>query len=327
MKKLKTQKGITLIALIITIVVLLILAVVSIGAVQDSNIVGYAQNAAGGYDKAKGNENNTISGYENILSQYANGGNSIGNAGGDNSSGGSNASIGNLGKYVKYDSNGDGSVEDETILWRVLRDDADRVELITADTLGNVYLMPTSFEDARNKYNGAIESIITECKRVTGIEDNIRSVGGPTLDETSETIDFKELAQTEKFNPTVNIENFAQYEEQNGLKIGDNNYEEDKNQMQISGVAQSDNTAVYWLASREVVISGTQQLFFGVRYGYGGYSCTSLGNVRNDGKAFGHSTGNDTFYSLGVRPVLTLEGGILEGKTGEGTKTQPIEIY
>ena len=52
----RTQKGITLVALIITIVVLLILAVVSIGAVQNSGIIGNAKNAAGGYDQAKVNE-------------------------------------------------------------------------------------------------------------------------------------------------------------------------------------------------------------------------------------------------------------------------------
>ena len=69
----KSNKGITLIALIITIVVLLILAVVAIGAAQDSNIVGYAQNAAGQYEEGKGLEDNAIAGYENLLSQYANG--------------------------------------------------------------------------------------------------------------------------------------------------------------------------------------------------------------------------------------------------------------
>lgn len=44
MKKTKTQKGITLIALIITIVVLLILAVVAIGAVRNGGIITHAQN-------------------------------------------------------------------------------------------------------------------------------------------------------------------------------------------------------------------------------------------------------------------------------------------
>ena len=45
MKKTRLEKGITLIALIITIVVLLILAVVTIGAVQESTIITHAENA------------------------------------------------------------------------------------------------------------------------------------------------------------------------------------------------------------------------------------------------------------------------------------------
>ena len=49
MKRTKTQKGITLIALIITIVVLLILAVVTINAVQDGGIIGHAKNASKEY--------------------------------------------------------------------------------------------------------------------------------------------------------------------------------------------------------------------------------------------------------------------------------------
>ena len=49
MKKTKAQKGITLIALIITIVILLILALVTIGAVKDSKIIDHAQNASSEY--------------------------------------------------------------------------------------------------------------------------------------------------------------------------------------------------------------------------------------------------------------------------------------
>ena len=46
MKKTKLEKGITLIALIITIVVLLILAVVTIGAIRDSSIITHSQKAS-----------------------------------------------------------------------------------------------------------------------------------------------------------------------------------------------------------------------------------------------------------------------------------------
>ena len=318
MKNLKTQQGITLIALIITIVVLLILAVVAIGAVQDSNIVGYAQNAAGGYDSAKANEIDALSGYENILSQYANG------ISGTGSLGESNTSVGNLGKYVKYDSNGDGSVSDETILWRVLRDDADKVELITADVLGNVDLTPADFNDARNKYNRAVELMVTECERVTGIENNIRSIGGTVVD-TTDTVVFENL---QYFQPSEGVD-FSQYEGENGFKVGDNNYEEDKNQMIIAGVYKADNSKEYWFASRYSDVASTVEssriVFFGMRAGYtsGGDSGGNLCGVSCDGNANYYSN----TCSRGVRPVLTLSGGILEGKTGAGTKDNPIEIY
>ena len=70
MKRLKTQKGITLIALIITIVVLLILAVVTIGAVQNSGIIGHAQNATTSYNQAKANEVDFLAKYENEIDKY-----------------------------------------------------------------------------------------------------------------------------------------------------------------------------------------------------------------------------------------------------------------
>ena len=56
MKKTKLEKGITLVALIITIVVLLILAVVSIGAVKNSKIIEHAQNTTSDYTVAQEKE-------------------------------------------------------------------------------------------------------------------------------------------------------------------------------------------------------------------------------------------------------------------------------
>ena len=69
MKKTKLQKGITLIALIITIVVLMILAVVTIGVVQEDKIIKHAQNAASGYNEAKLNEIDALAGYEQLIDE------------------------------------------------------------------------------------------------------------------------------------------------------------------------------------------------------------------------------------------------------------------
>ena len=63
MKKLKTEKGITLIALIITIIVLLILAMVAISAVTGDGILSYAKKAKENYLLAQENEQATLQGY------------------------------------------------------------------------------------------------------------------------------------------------------------------------------------------------------------------------------------------------------------------------
>ena len=57
---LRGEKGITLVALIITIIILVILAAVSIAAVMNMKIVDYAVNGAQNYAKAGVYENQVI---------------------------------------------------------------------------------------------------------------------------------------------------------------------------------------------------------------------------------------------------------------------------
>ena len=67
MKRIKTAKGITLVALIITIIVLLILAVVAIQAVVGDGIIGHAKDAADQYQTQADEENATLQGYGAML--------------------------------------------------------------------------------------------------------------------------------------------------------------------------------------------------------------------------------------------------------------------
>lgn len=67
MKRTKTEKGITLIALIITVIILLILAVVAIGAVQNDGIIQHAKNARDEYNQAQQNEQTILQNYVDIL--------------------------------------------------------------------------------------------------------------------------------------------------------------------------------------------------------------------------------------------------------------------
>ena len=69
MKRLKTNKGITLIALIITIIVLLILAAVAIAAIKGDGIISHAKNAKTEYSGAQANEQELLSNYELMLAE------------------------------------------------------------------------------------------------------------------------------------------------------------------------------------------------------------------------------------------------------------------
>ena len=61
------QKGITLVALIITIVVLLILAMVAIGSVNNTGIIDYAKNAANDYNAKKTEEEGILTDTVDLL--------------------------------------------------------------------------------------------------------------------------------------------------------------------------------------------------------------------------------------------------------------------
>ena len=73
MKKTKTEKGITLVALIITIIVLLILAVVAIGVVTGDGILFHAKDASTKYAEKAEEENSTIQGYAELIKEQTGG--------------------------------------------------------------------------------------------------------------------------------------------------------------------------------------------------------------------------------------------------------------
>ncbi len=73
MRKTKTEKGITLVALIITIVVLLILAVVAISAIQNDGILRHATNATNKYNQAVTDEQTMLNEYQEYLNSLPTG--------------------------------------------------------------------------------------------------------------------------------------------------------------------------------------------------------------------------------------------------------------
>ena len=66
----KSQKGITVIALVITIIVLLVLAAVTISSVRENDVIGHAQNAVDRYSAGQSEEESMLTEYEDIISEY-----------------------------------------------------------------------------------------------------------------------------------------------------------------------------------------------------------------------------------------------------------------
>ena len=69
----KRNKGITLIALIVTIIVMLILVAVGVNVMINSNLIGAAEKAANGYKTAYEDEINLIEEGENLIDDYIGG--------------------------------------------------------------------------------------------------------------------------------------------------------------------------------------------------------------------------------------------------------------
>ena len=109
MRRTKAQKGITLVALIITIIVLLILAVVTINAVVDDGIIKHAKNATSKYEEKADEENTILDSYLAKIEENIPGGSSsvTGNVtwkdNGDGTITSSNGVTLKIGDYVDYD--------------------------------------------------------------------------------------------------------------------------------------------------------------------------------------------------------------------------------
>ena len=72
MNTFKTNKGITLVALIITIIVLLILTVVAISSITDQGLFTKSQEAVNSYEDSRKEEEGKLAGYSSEIDKYLN---------------------------------------------------------------------------------------------------------------------------------------------------------------------------------------------------------------------------------------------------------------
>ena len=169
MKRTKTDKGITLIALLVTIVVLIILASVTISTLtgDEEGVITRAQTAATKYNTAEQGEKQEVKNYIQFLDKYDP---TINGNSGNNGNGGSTEQVNvEPGAYVTY----------KGITWRVLKNDSASVELLSENAIGSATLGTS--DDSGNgsqimqAYENVETTILQACKTATGITSNIRS--------------------------------------------------------------------------------------------------------------------------------------------------------
>lgn len=199
-KKLKTNKGITLVALIITVIVLLILVAVSISILLKSNLIGVAEKSTTKYNEAAKQEGslNGIKGNGKDLDYYL------------NKTDGS-----------KDDNNKDDDKKDEVTNWRDLTL-AERVELIK-NTKGKMYV----FDKGKDLYTAKLENEefgervnnnevvfkkgICECGKVEEIFNKAVELGlveTYTEEETQEGTQYSEVITAELKEPSMVLYDF-----------------------------------------------------------------------------------------------------------------------
>ena len=292
MRKTKIEKGITLVALIITIVVLMILAAVTIGTIQNTNIVNHAIDAGTKYNGAQANEQGVLGGYEGYLNSQGNG---------------VNDEIGievTEGDTVRLDSDGDGNEED----WIVLTATEGLVEIVSADARGSLTLgsedtsvkVTTDLDGDETEgndrdiaiasYNNAITTINNYCKSLVKeeLKSKVRSVGSST--DTSGEYSSTDFNKWFKNSSKVKV------------KAGDELYKTDLEKMQKLGIA-STSEEEYWLASRAVDV-GSDYVSFQMRVVYEGEL-----DIQYLWEVYSDSDGSDSSISLGVRLVITNPTG------------------
>ena len=162
MKKYKSQRGITLIALIITIIILLILAGISISALTNQGLFKNAKEAQNAMDKAEGEQGKVLNEYEDEINKYLENDDKTAKKLVDKVNDGTIK----VGDYVKYtpdtastdailqelntysgsDANTTSTLTQESLNWRVLDMEDGQVRLISE--------LPTTSKIELSSYNG-----------------------------------------------------------------------------------------------------------------------------------------------------------------------------
>ena len=324
--RVKQQKGITLIALIITVLILMVLAGIAISSIEDNKIIGYTNNVAVNLSDKQNKLEDNRKEHEDFLNDDMSDGGTTDNPTdipNDDDSDDDTEYVpqGREGQTVKYDSNKDGIKED----WIILTDRDGLLEIVSEEATGKLKLGSGDTEIINNKdkyldingdgaaddldgdgtigndadiaiasYNNAITTINNYCKSLVTATDNegVRSVGASS--------------DTSGYYSSTNFNSWFKNSETVKVKAGDEYYKTDYEKMQELGIASTPMKRHYWLASR-LAYGDSYRVYFIVRY----VGASTIVNTSDD---LWGLTSNDAPYSSScieyVRPVVINPKGI-----------------
>ena len=327
MKSIKqTQKGITLIALIITIIVLLILAGVTINLTLGENgIFKTAEMAGKNYAQAQEDELAGLAGFQNEINNVLE---NIGNNSTDTpvTNYETLKSVAKSGDYVKYDTGINTVGDNGKVTFRVLyNDDTYGLQIISDKNIENVTLGTdgdndlTAWQASMNDYNNAIAILNQKAEyyaQSSPYAIDGRSVGSvPTIGE-----DGKYNAKnTENVGP-VQLQFSTTVEGANNMKEEDENYTTDQTAMESANIWITGEN--YWLASR-IVSQHSSSCGFHVRY------VRTSGILDNIYLCYVVSDGSTGSLSgeYGLRPCISLKPDVKVVGGGDGSsEAQAYEL-
>jgi len=304
----KQNKGITLIALVITIVILVILVGVSVSAAINTGLVSNSKTAVKDYDKAQTNEKSQLLEVEDLVTGYS-----------SKDIMASKVTPANYGDTVKGYINIDNN--ENTDDWQIFSVEGNNVWLISKDYVQldettlkdvgikteeyNVWWKTTpNYKKTYNNGNCAAE-LADASKWTLYVDDNfaLKAMGGPTIEMFVKSYNAKYLTTTIKYELVTTEDN-------EGYQIKWNTDEDFSSG--ISGVNTEDNlyvvtdetkAAAYWLASPSIDASNSL-MFINYAGDCDGYDCL------------------DWSGGGAVRPVVCLKSNIkFSSSTTDGVTT------
>ena len=312
---LKKEKGITLIALVVTIIVLIILAGISISLVLGNNgIVEKAKQAKERTEQSKLNEevglNEAVKYVEDMES---------GNGGSSTPDPTPTLTTNDLkaGDYIKYYT-GVSVGTNRVVTCRVLYEASSEygLQIITDKNITSLSLGGSDWATASASYNNAIQTLNTEAGKYlnTTYATDARCVGSVPTNQNG-TFTNK---NSENAGP-VQLEFTSSVSGANNMKEADTNYTTD--QIQMNNLNIWTTGEYYWLASRSVNSIPSDCYFF-MRFVFtDGYlsSSSNLCYVDSLGYTGGYWCAN------GLRPCFALKSDIkITG--GNGTSDTPYTM-